>query len=1588
MAIALETVVKQLEDSGIVSPGKLENFVPPKAQPKNADELIAELVKQNHLTKFQAAQVAAGKSKSLILGEYTILDKIGAGGMGQVFKALHRRMDRPVAIKMLPPAMMKDAAAIARFEREVRAAAKLRHPNIVAADDAGQANGVHFLVMEYVEGQDLSALVKKNGPFPVAKAMNYVLQAARGLEFAHSEGVVHRDIKPANLLLDKKGVVKILDMGLARIEAAGDVQAQAELTGTGTVMGTVDYMSPEQAFNTKSADARADIYSLGCTLHYLIAGKATYAGDSIIEKILAHREKPIPKLKEHHPEVSDELEVIFRKMVAKRAEDRYQMMSEVIADLERCAGGTQTSTSVVTAAAKHVESEAMASFKGIELAPTIQTAAPKTIGPKPAAARTTAAKSGGGKPPAWKSPKVLIGAGLAGALLLAGILVSLRTKDGTLIVEVDQPDAIVQVFDAEGKVEVSQKGGVGKVTISVDPGKHRLKVEKDGYTVFGQEFEMEKGGTKAITAKLVPMKVTPAAAVTTPDKALAELWLSKDEGGYGSILVNLQAVNVKSPADLPGVGYQLTHIHISEKCKLLESDLARVRPLASLDALEIEGTMNRGVTDKLLQQLQGSPLLVRLHLSRQDISESGLRALSTFPKLANLTLSQSSVVDIDIKHLATLNGLATLNLRGTRITPAGVAALKKALPNCKIDWDDPAKTPIQAAPLGPAPLLAKAPFDAAQAKAHQAAWADYLALPVEKEIVLPGGEKLTLVLIPPGEFLMGSTAAEQAKYLQEARTSDDNRTSELEFNWSVDHISSEGPQHRVKITEPFYLAKYEVTQVQWTSVMGNNPSQFKGKPTHPVESVAWDDIQPFLTKLNEGELTEELLFRLPTQAQWEYACRAGTTTVWNCGDTIEDLRRCGWFNQNSAGTTHPIGTLSPNAFGLYDMHGNVWESCADWFAADYYANSPIDDPTGSTTGPHRIYCGGAWSEIPAFSRSAMRTSTSPTLKFDDAGFRLAASIKPSMRKLPSAISSQSTAPPLAKAPFDAAQAKAHQAAWAKHLGIQIETPNSVGMKMVLIPPGEFLMGSSDADITLALKIAEETKLDEAGVKRLQEERPQHRVRITQPFRLAAHEVTIGQFAKFVEQTKYKTQAEEFGGDSLTVKPEEVRPETLKLTWRTPGYAVTDDLPVTQVSWNDAVVFCNWLSEQEKLEPCYRRDGDSWTLLPKAIGYRLPTEAEWEYACRAGTTTQYWFGDSWQEHDKYGWSKNNSDYRPHAVGSLPSNPFGLYDMHGNVWDWCHDWYDGKSHEKSPSDDPFGSSAAINRMYRGGSWHNMPASSRSSHRDWNNTPSARFNDRGFRPALRSVGAQSETASVTPQPAILVAAPADTPTSWTYRKVAEWVIQHGGTLWIGSKRTISKLNEIPAGDITKIDRVMFDENQNIGDAEAAVMSQWPTLSLSLTNTRITDVGLRQLVKVLGSGSFAVTGETISGEGFDAFAGKALGTLVLPGSKFTAQGWKAAARVGPTIHWWLTEANIDDDALTEIIRLHPEIQELHANVTPLTDRSLGELSNLKNLTTLNVSQTKVTPAGVAALQKALPNCKIEWDDPTKPAAAPSPTK
>jgi formylglycine-generating enzyme required for sulfatase activity len=246
---------------------------------------------------------------------------------------------------------------------------------------------------------------------------------------------------------------------------------------------------------------------------------------------------------------------------------------------------------------------------------------------------------------------------------------------------------------------------------------------------------------------------------------------------------------------------------------------------------------------------------------------------------------------------------------------------------------------IPAAPTRLGPPLAIAPFDERTAKQHQAAWAKHLGVPV----VWKNAIGMTFVLIPPGEFDMGSTE-EKSRSFEGCQS---HEAAELVHRLS----SCEAPKHRVRITQPFYLGMFEVTQAEYERVMGTNPSRFKGDARRPVEQVSWEDAAEFCRRLSSLEAKQSAgrSYRLPTEAEWEYACRAGTTTTWYSGDDEAGLKGVAWYGGGSRGSTHPVGQKKPNAWGLYDMHGNVWEWCADWLDENYYkhfADEVAVDPTG------------------------------------------------------------------------------------------------------------------------------------------------------------------------------------------------------------------------------------------------------------------------------------------------------------------------------------------------------------------------------------------------------------------------------------------------------------------------------------------------------------------------------------------------------------------------------------------------------------------------------------------------------------------
>ena len=801
MAMAFDEFVQRVIDSCVLSAAEVTTYVesmPADGKPTDGEQLAHRMVTDKKLTAYQSQVLLSGKGSPLVLGNYVILGKLGQGGMGMVLKAEHKRLKRLVAIKVMSPTAVKTPDALKRFHREVEAAAKLRHPNVVATDDADEAKGTHFLVMEYVDGSDLSAVVRKQGPLPVEKAVQCIIQAAQGLEFAHKRGVIHRDIKPANLLLDNEGNVKILDMGLARIDdSVGGSSEGAGLTSTGTIMGTVDYMSPEQAMDTKHADARSDIYSLGCSLYYLLTAKCLYEADTMMKKLMAHQNAPIPQPMELRGDIPPGVDAVFQKMVAKKPEQRFQSMTEVIAALESCLNG------------------------------------------------------------AGDGPGMQI-------LLPAG----------------------------SSQSSFSLHAGAGSAT-----------------------------------------NVAPARSV--------------------------QATTTHIPAE------------------------------QAESATMISGAMSR-----------------------------------------------------------------TTTLKSATVTNEVKSSQATASPSIQSPW-----------------------------------WKD------RRVTVGSAGAALAILV---AAFIFTRPAVETSNAL-------------------------------IKPTQG-----------------------------HVVASPARQDLS---------------------------------------------------------------------------------------------ANAPV----------------------------------------------VAVPVK---EPLP------------AQAPFTSSQARDFQEAWAKYLGTTVETTNTVGTKMILIPPGEFLMGSSDAQVDVIMKQAEGTEAAARSSLIRSLETPQHRAVVTRPFRLGRTEVTVAEFRAFVTDTGYVTDAERFGSSNSSdqVVPSTIPEAPFRTTWKAPGYDVNESFPVTQVSWNDAKAYCQWLSNQEKTT------------------YRLPAEAEWEFACRAGTDTQYSFGDDPSDFDPHGWHLGNANFNCHSVAEKQPNAFGLCDMHGNLEEWCGTEFHRHGDLKKSPDIP-GSASKTVYAVRGGHWYMHQILNRSSFRG-DGPATLRYNTLGFR------------------------------------------------------------------------------------------------------------------------------------------------------------------------------------------------------------------------------------------------------------------
>jgi serine/threonine-protein kinase len=337
-----QTFVANLRRSRLVTEDLLAPVLQALPETARGRALARALVEAGLLTRFQAERLLMGRVLGFFLGPYRILEQIGRGGMGRVYKARHCTMGRTVAIKVLASSLLQLDRARELFQHEVRAAGRLSHPNVVTAYDANEANGRHYLVLEYVDGPNLEQLVRRQGPLAIGLACDYVVQAARGLQAAHNLGMVHRDIKPANILVQGRGspdnlpgLVKISDFGLARLHAPGEPGGAGTLYARqNTVMGTPDYLSPEQARDLHRADIRSDLYSLGCTFYFLLTGRVPFPGGSAVDKLIRHNSEDPAPLYAFRDDVPAAVDAVVRRLMARRPEDRFGTPAELAAALE------------------------------------------------------------------------------------------------------------------------------------------------------------------------------------------------------------------------------------------------------------------------------------------------------------------------------------------------------------------------------------------------------------------------------------------------------------------------------------------------------------------------------------------------------------------------------------------------------------------------------------------------------------------------------------------------------------------------------------------------------------------------------------------------------------------------------------------------------------------------------------------------------------------------------------------------------------------------------------------------------------------------------------------------------------------------------------------------------------------------------------------------------------------------------------------------------------------------------------------------------------------------------------------------------
>ncbi len=641
-------------------------------------------------------EVSAPSEDLGTIRDYQLQAKLGQGGMGTVYKALHLQLQKIVALKVLPSERMKDGQAVSRFHREMTAVGRLSHQNIVGAHDAGEHEGTHYLVMEYVDGVDLSELVHRIGRRPIADACELVRQAAIGLQHAHEHSLVHRDIKPSNLMIAMQGQLKILDLGLARLHNGH----HGELTSTGQMMGTIDYMAPEQTGDSRDVDIRADIYGLGATLFKLLCDRAPYADehlDTMIKKLNALATQSVPSVREHREEVPEELAAIVARMLAKEAEDRYSNPQEVAGALAPFVAGCDLAGLLERAEQEsEVESEDASLARTNEYLPSPSTEteddAKEQVGAEGdqthCLEKTQLAKLVP-TPTAWhKRPLTAVGVALALAgIVAAAVIIRVMTNRGELIVRSEDDNVQVAIRRHHGEPVEDIEFAKGKGQTTLWSGKYEVVITGDNadqFKITPSIVTLSRGGREIVTIEKRTMETVATTNYANSDRRVAE-WVLK-LGGELSCVIDGEYISTSDPTKLPETGKVfLRSISLTGKGENVgDLELARLGALKDLQNLGIPGAR---FTDRGIVHLASLKSLTVLHIYSNEISDDGLRHLNSLTNLKFLHLRDTKVTNAGLKHLTSLAKLETVIVDGTKVNATGVAELQKVLPHCNIIWD-------------------------------------------------------------------------------------------------------------------------------------------------------------------------------------------------------------------------------------------------------------------------------------------------------------------------------------------------------------------------------------------------------------------------------------------------------------------------------------------------------------------------------------------------------------------------------------------------------------------------------------------------------------------------------------------------------------------------------------------------------------------------------------------------------------------------------------------------------------------------------------------------------------------------------------